>query len=452
MYNESGRLEPLLATSWTTNPDEPSITWTLRQGVQFSDGEPFNANAVKVNIEEYQAHNRSEVMSVVSMDIINDYEIKMNLSHWNSSLVESIGFFVLYMSPKALEQGEEALYTTTVGTGPFILSEFTTNISAVYTRNDNYWQEGKPYLDGVRIHVIGELTTMEAAFVAEEFDLIASPSPELSNNLRLSNGARFANGDFVHVVNQSGQGLVSTGLIPASYDPSSPWADARVRRALAYAIDTDAIIAAFTHGTAIATNQWAVPGAATFNTTLSAPTYNPDRARQLLVEAGYANGFDTTISTSGSADMHTAIAAMLTDVGIRTTVNVIDSATFFGYMASTWEGLTIHAATVAPDLGLWMGRHLGDDAAFYKNGIVRPPEAVALLEQIRSARTEQEKLALSMQLQEMIYNGEDGIMIFGRILYVAPMQVIKHNWVHNDTFSVSFDGTHMSLAGAWLSK
>ena len=450
IYGETGELQPLLATSWTTNPDDPSITWTLRQGVQFSDGETFNANAVKANVEAYQANNRSEVMSIVSMDIINDYEIKMNLSHWNSSLLESIGFFVLYMSPKAMEQGEESLYTTTVGTGPFILSEFVTNISAAYVRNDNYWQEGKPYLDGVRINVIAETATMEAAFVAEEYDLIAAVSTEMSYDLKTRYPDKFTSGEYIQVANRSGQGLVSTGLIPASYDPSSPWADARVRRALAYAIDTDALIAAFTHGNAIATNQWAVPGAATYNNALVAPTYDPARARELLAEAGYANGFDTTISASGSADMHTAIAAMLTDVGIRTTVNIIDGATFFGYMAGTWDGLTIHAATVAPDLGLWMGRHLGDDATFYANGITRPREAVNLLEQIRTARTEQEKLALSMDMQQLIYNGDDGLMVFGRILYVAPMQVIKQNWLHNDSFSVNFDGTHVSIADAWI--
>ena len=451
IYSETGGLQPWLATSWTTNPDDPSITWTLREGVQFADGEPFNAHAVKVNIEAYQENNRSEVMNVVSMDIINDYEIKMNLGHWNSSLVESIGFFVLYMSPAAM-QDEEAMYTTTVGTGPFQLTDFVTNISATYERNDNYWQEGKPYLDGVQINYIGEITTMQAAFIAEEYDLIASESAEMTHTLMLTQPDKFASGEYIHVINASGQGLVSNGLIPSSYDPSSPFADARVRRAMAHAIDVDALIAAFRYGNAISTNQWAIPGSITFNESLVSCEYNPERARQLLAEAGYADGFDTSINASGSEDMHTAIAAMLAEVGIRTSVNIIDGATFFGYMAGTWEGITVHAATVAPDLGLWMGRHLGDDATFYGNGIVRPREAVELLERIRSARTDEEKLALSMEMQNLIYNREDGLLLFGLILFVSPQQVIKHSWLHNDTYSVNFNGMHVTLADAWLSR
>ena len=451
-FDEQGRLIPMLATSWTTNPDEPSVTWTLQQGVQFADGEPFNAQAVVANIEAYRAANRPEVMGVVSMDIISDYEIKMNLAYWNSSAVDSIGYFVLYMSPVAL-QDEEALYATTCGTGPFQMTDFVTNISATYTRNDNYWQEGKPYLDGVRINVIPEITTLESAFIAEECDIILAVSMEVGNDLRERYPDRFASGDYLQVVNGSGQGVVSTGLIPASYDPSSPWADVRVRLAMAYAIDTDTLIEAFTYGAGIKTNQWAIPGSITYNDAFTGVEYNPDRARALLAEAGYANGFDTTInSPPGDAEIVTAIAPMLTEVGIRTTVNMVDGATFFGYMASTWEGLTIHAATVAPDLGLYMGRHLGDDATFYKNGIVRPPEAVALLEQIRMARTDQEKIRLSMQMQELIYNGEDGLMIFGRVLCVKPQQVIKHSWLHNDTITTCFDGTHVTLADAWISR
>jgi len=450
-YDESGKPQPMLATSWTTDPNEPSVTWVLRQGVTFADGQPFNAQAVKANIEAYQASNRSEVMNVTSMDIVDDYTIKMHLGHWNSSVVDSIGFFVLYMSPKAIEN-PDTLSSSTCGTGPFQMTDFVTNVSATYAKNENYWQQGKPYLDGVKVTVIPELTTMEAAFVAEEYDIVASESADLINDLKTNYADKFASGDYMQVTNASGQGLVSTGLIPASADPSSPFADARVRRALAYAIDSDTLIAAFTHDTAIATNQWAVPGTVTYNNSLVGTTYDPDKARALLAEAGYPNGFDTTLNVAGGGDMYTAIAAMLTDVGIRTTLNVIDGATFFGYMSGTWEGITVHAATVGTDLGLYMGRHLGDDATFYAKGIVRPAEAVALLEQIRGAKTDDEKIALEMQMQQLIYNGDDGLMLFGKILYVQPQPVVKHNWIHDDTFTTCFNGTEVSFADAWMSK
>jgi len=448
-FDEHGALEPLLATSWETDPDAPSITWNLRQGVQFADGEPFNAEAVRVNIEAYRENNRSEVMNVASMDIINDYEIRMNLYHWNSAAVESIGFFVLFMSPRAMENPDQFM-TTTVGTGPFQLTEFVPNISAVYMRNENYWQEGRPFLDGVRVHVVEEVTTMAAAFIAEEFDLVATPNSDLTRNLSATHADWIASGDIIQVINSSGQGLVSTGLIPGSADPDSPWHDARVRRALAHAINADLIVEAFAHG-ATRTNQWAVPGSITFNNALTAPTYNPDRARELLAEAGFPDGFDTTMNIIGG-DMWTAIAGMLTDAGIRTNINIIDSATMFAFMAGTWDGLMVHAATVAPDLGLYMGRHLGDDATFYASGIVRPQEAVDMLERVRSARTDEEKHEYSMQLQHLIYNAEDGLMLFGAVLFAEPMHVFRHAWLQNNTFSVNFNGVAVCLANTWLSR
>ncbi len=450
-YDESGKLQPLLATDWETDTDEPSITWTLREGVKFADGTDFNAEAVKVNIEEYQANNRSEVSVISSCEIIDDYHIKMMLSTWNSSAVESIGFFVVYMSPEALTN-IDALSSTTCGTGPFQLSDFVTNISATYEKNENYWQEGKPYLDSVKLDVVTETTTMEAAFLAEEYDIVACENASLTNDLQTNYADKIKSGEFVRVINTSGVGLVSTGIIPCSSDPDSPWADARVRRALCYAIDGDALIEAFTYGTAVATNQWAAPGAITYDEDLVSCDYNPEKAKELLTEAGYADGFDTTLNVAGGGDMYTAIAAMLTEVGIRTQVNLVDAASFFSYMAGTWEGLTVHAASVSPDLGLYMGRHLGDDASFYVHGIVRPQEALDLLEEIRTSKTDDEKIALELELQNLIYNGEDGLMIFGKVLYVAPQQVFKHNWVHDDNYSICFNGMAVTYADAWLSR
>lgn len=94
---------PNLATEWDVNTDELSITWTLREGVNFADGEPFNAEAVKRNIEEYQANNRTETANIASCEVIDDTHIKMMMAEPNSSTLESVGFFVYYMSPKALE-------------------------------------------------------------------------------------------------------------------------------------------------------------------------------------------------------------------------------------------------------------------------------------------------------------------------------------------------------------
>ncbi len=195
-YNDAGEIVPRLATEWTTDPEEPSITWTLREGVKFADGTDFNAEAVKVNIEEYQKAARNEVANIASCEVIDDYTIKMMLNSWNSSTLESVGFFVYYMSPAALED-VDSLRNSSCGTGAFQVTEFNPGVSVKYAKNENYWQEGKPYLDGVEIYVVDEPTTRASAFEAGEYDEI------LMNNLTVANDL-ISSDKYECVINTSG--------------------------------------------------------------------------------------------------------------------------------------------------------------------------------------------------------------------------------------------------------
>lgn len=443
-YNKSGEIIPRLATSWETDADEPSITWTLREGVQFADGTDFNAEAVKTNIEEYQKCERNETANIESCEVIDDHTIKMHLKSWNSSTLESVGFFVYYMSPEALKD-VDSLRNSSCGTGAFQVTEFNSGVSVKYAKNENYWQEGKPYLDGVEIYIVDEPTTRSSAFEAGEYDII------LMNNLTVANDL-ISTGKYVMERNKSGQGLIMTGLIPNSAK-EGPFQDPRVRRAMCYAIDTEALSEAFGYGMLQTLNQWAAPGAPTYDESLKGMDYNPEKAKELLAEAGYPDGFTTTLTTdAGNKDYFTAAANMLDEVGIHCEINLVDeSAQVNLYSTGTWDGIMGHFASIAPDLGLYMGRHLDTTGAFYAKGIEHPQDHMDLLEAIRVAPTEEDKIAKEYEMQELIYDGETGSALFGKPLYVQFEPIIKYDYVKDDNRSVDHVAT-WSIENCWLDK
>ncbi|WP_318708256.1 ABC transporter substrate-binding protein [Candidatus Acetatifactor stercoripullorum] len=432
-FDEEGNIIPRLATEWVVDAEEPSITWTLREGVTFADGMEFNAEAVAVNIAEYQEAARTETSNIKSCEIIDDTHIKMVLNEMNSSSVESIGFFVYYMSPAALED-PSVLESSTCGTGAFQLTEFENNVFYRYEKNENYWQEGKPYLDAVEITIVAEPTTMATAFKASEYDMmLIQNNPTLITELNALSGV-------VAERNTSGQGLVATGLIPNSADPDSPWADERVRRALCYALDVDLLVEAFMFNTTETTDQWAAKGSLLYNDDINHYTYDPDRARELLAEAGYPDGFDTKLyCTTSSKDILTSAANMLGEVGINCEIIQVDVATQTElYSTGTWEGLMLHFASISPDLGLYMGRHLDEDGAFYAKGIQHPQEAMDLLAQIRGETDVETKIALSKDMQELIYDAENGLALFGRPLYIGGSVYFKYDYVKDDKAAMAF--------------
>lgn len=445
-YSADGELVPKLATEWEVNEDELSITWTLREGVTFADGEPFNAEAVKRNIEEYQANSRTEVANISECQVIDDTHIKMMMAAPDSSTLESVGFFVFYMSPKALDD-PDSLNSSTCGTGPFQLTEFENNAYAIYSKNENYWQEGLPYLDSVEITVVTETSTGNTAFRANEYDMFWVPLMPATIRQELDNAGIYLKED-----NQNGMGVETLGLIPNSA-ADGPWADVKVRRAMCYAIDCDALNAAFLAGSAQLTDEWAVPGSVTYNDDINHYTYDPDRAKELLAEAGYADGFNTTIVTvSGYADMFTAIGNMLDEVGIHCEIKQVDAATQNQMFADgTWEGLMPHYATVSPDLGLYMGRHLDYDGAYYAKGIQHPDTEMNLLEEIRRCMDSDQKHELEKQLQAAIYDAETGSCLFGRPLFVNSNSMYKYDYVVDDHATEAFTAS-WDLSACWLNQ
>ena len=445
-YDNDGNIIGQLASDWEENPDDPSITFTLQQGVKFSDGEDFNADAVKWNIDLYKEKGRSETNNIDSVKVIDDYTVKLNLVEWQNSTLEQVGFFIFYMSPNAVEtNGEDWVRQNSCGTGPFIVSSFEQGVSVSYTKNPNYRVEGEPYLDGIDFKIFSDATTLENAFRAGEIDVITYGNDcDLMNNLSTYN-------DISYDINSNGLGAESVGIIPSSANESDPFYKAEVRQAFCYAVDWDNVVSSLSYGIYQRTNQWAVPGSETYNDDVQGYSYDPDKAKQLLTDAGYPDGFETTLYTTSSGFLYTAAqaaAAQLEEVGIHANIEIVDATKGNDLMTNGWTGIYWHFASIGPDLGLYMGRHLDPNGAYYAKGIQHPQDALDLLSEIRTATDHDVKVEKELEMQKLIY---DDYALFGEPLYVNAAKHIRYNYVKGGEFAQA-DAISWSPATCWLDK
>ena len=151
---DDGKYKPGLALSWDTSKDGKTITFKLRQGVTFHDGTPFNAQAVKSNLDNLIPPKATILSGITSVDVVDDYTVKLNLPAYNNLILYHFAANpATYMySPEALKKnGADWATTHPVGTGPFMLKDYQPNISLTLVKNPNYWQKGLPYLDGIEI-------------------------------------------------------------------------------------------------------------------------------------------------------------------------------------------------------------------------------------------------------------------------------------------------------------
>lgn len=442
-YDEDGKLAPCLAESWESDAEELTLTFKLYEGVKFSDDTDFNAEAVKWNIEQYQAAGRIEAANVDSIECPDEKTVVIKLKEWNSASLESIGFFIYYMSPTAVENnGVEWARINSSGTGPFVLKSFEQGVSIKYEKNPLYRVAGQPYLDGIDFTIISDAATIENTLVSGEADMISYTPIDTIKNLD-------STGEYVLETNSNGVGVEMTGIIPSSAQEGNPFADVKVRQAFCYAVDVDTITAALGYGYYTVTNQWAAPNAVTYNKEVAGYPYNPEKAKELLAEAGYGDGFDTTFwSPAGSSNWATAICDNLNAVGIRAKVELIDGAKNGELMTGGWDGIMFHYASVGPDLGLFMGRHLDVAGSYYASGIQHPEDCIQLLNDIRIAPDEDTKVAKELELQKKIY---DEYALFGKPLYITLIAGLKYPYVQGDNFAKNHAAT-WTPATCWLDK
>jgi peptide/nickel transport system substrate-binding protein len=328
-YDDKGDYKPCLATSWQITPDGKSITFMLRKGVKFHDGTNFNAEALKYNMQHVTSG--AVLNTVASMDVIDEYTLRFNLKQYDVSLLQELCFRQgMIVSPTAAEKKPSPATMAKeqmVGTGPFKFVDWQKDVFVKYEKFNDYWDKGKPYLDGIEIRTVADPMTAVMTFKAGQGQLIMVITPRDATDLK-------AQGYSI----SSAPSVIRT-LISDGSNPESPFADKRVREAIGYAIDRTALADKVGYGFWKASDQLFTAGEVGYLNGLEPQKYNPEKAKQLLASAGYANGFKTTFNaqTSDNRDVVAAVQAYLSDIGIQAELNICDRGKWSSIAQTGWK-------------------------------------------------------------------------------------------------------------------
>jgi peptide/nickel transport system substrate-binding protein len=300
------------------------------------------------------------------------------------------------VSPTALKSHEkEWIMEHPVGTGPFKLVSFQRDVSLKLERFQDYWQKGKPYLDGLEFKFVVDPFTALAAFKRGEGQILMEPNVKDLPDLK---GAGY-------VITKCP--AYAASLAGDSRNPESPFADVRVRQAVAYAINKEAIVKALGYGIWEVASQPAVPMNYWYNPDIKGYSYDPDKAKMLLKDAGYPDGLKTTmiIPTSKYGDIWVQVQNDLQRAGIDAKLQNMGDAAFTSLRAAGWKNSLIlfdgFFLSIGADEGQMIRSFLSSKAPFNVS-VNCPADYEEKLAQIASERDLEKRKVLVQELMKIV--------------------------------------------------
>lgn len=333
--NDDLEIEPALAESWEVSEDGTKYTFTLRRGVEFHNGEPFDAHAVVYSWERGRAPGvqwRTYWNRAKEVEAVDDYTVVVRTEEPDVQLLTAMAQHWNMVAPEYAEEvGLDAFSQAPVGTGPFVFVEWIQEERVVLEANENYWREGLPYVDKVIFRPIPESSTRVAAVQTDEIDIVNQLSYEQAMQLEGNPGIEVINYPLDRVYYITFNNLTS-GV-------GEPTENKLVRQAMNYAVDIDAIINALFGGFATPATGLITEFNLGFDPDLDPYPYDPEKAMELLAEAGYPDGFSMGFAAPSGVyanfeEVVEAIQGYLGDVGIETDLEIMESGRFWDLEAS----------------------------------------------------------------------------------------------------------------------
>jgi peptide/nickel transport system substrate-binding protein len=406
-----GQIVPSLASEWKYNNDYTSLTLTLRKGVKFHDGTDFNAGAAKTNLDMVLNSKQLNLTAVSSINVVDDYTIRLDLKSYDSALLINLADYGCPMvSPTSMNKlGKDSSLFRPVGTGPFKFVSYTRDVSLKYEKFSDYWQKGKPYLDGIEFVLIADPVVRLSSLKAGEAHVLRTIGTTDAADLKKT-------GKF----ELNPQEIATDCLAFDSANPASPFNNIKVRQAVATALDNTAIAKAIGLGFFLPNNQLISPMDFGYNPNITGYPYNVEKAKQLIKDAGYPNGFNTTLSYRAGAfeaDFCNLVQGYLKPVGINVQIDLADAARFNDLRYNGWKGMILYVFPTGAEKDMtaqFMQRLSSKNNIYPPTTVYIPADYDAKVQTLKTERDDAKRKAL---LQEV------GKMAVDTYCLVVPVQV-----------------------------
>jgi ABC-type transport system substrate-binding protein len=388
---------------------------------------------------------------VESWRVVDDYTFEITIKEYQRAWIYQLtghpwGPLGAVISPTAYEtNGEEWANWHPVGTGPFKFKDFEQDVSLEMERNDDYWG-GKTLLDGVKYIYIVDEVTGQIAFEAGQADVVQTGWKSVNMMAELRD--KGFKGDYY-----SGANII---LVPSGAKPDSPLSNVKVRQAVEYAIDKEIIVEVLYHGIPEARFQCATAIQVPFDPDFVGRRYDPDKARELLTEAGFPNGFETTlyIGVHIGGNFEEMLQANLADVGITAKIEKITAAKWIDMETNGWDDGLLASVQGACPFDVFLTRFFvrpsgpNWSAGLWWDTLYRPDELETLLQEylvIPEDKTA-EILAKGREIVQLVYDEA----IYINLWEHAGCEILQP-YVMDTQFGTRTGGS-FNFLGAWLDK
>jgi peptide/nickel transport system substrate-binding protein len=421
---------PELAERWTLSDDGKRLTLHLRAGVKFHDGTDFNAAAAKFNLDRRMdpalaSPQRGALTEAIEgVDAPDPQTLIIRLKQPSPNLLGMLaqreGFMV---SPTAAEKLGKDLSVKPVGTGPFVFKEWVQGNRIVVERNPNYWEAGKPYLDGVTFRDISTTAVSIQRLLTGEADYTSALSPidvrqiETNRTIALD------------------PSTVGRWYALQWQVDKPPFNNAKLRQAIAHGIDRKRIIDIVMSGKAEISNSptpnklwWAAPQIAGYD-------YDPAKAKALLAEAGYPNGLEVSLSTPQVAllqQINQLVQEQLKAIGVTVKLEPVSQSDWYPRVIQFAINFTPMRWSQRPDpdglMTLLFDSKGAGNSTRYSN-----PEVDKLLAEARGLTDQAARKALYQKAQQIISNDLPYVPLFFSLEFAAMRTNVRgHVWIADE--------------------